>query len=383
MMKPFLGRLIMLVIVAVLVLIVLNQIGVFKPQMSSYPAENKLLKNEFVTDAIIFRNEALVMADQGGDVTFMVEDGERVPQGSLIATITPSESSQAYQPFSLSDDWLIDMELIEQEYTAAQDQLAYLVKESRLSEVDPVKVQLDQLLTIRNAYQQSSGLVPQETALATEVGSDGKIHVTAPHGGIVGYTVAEDDLLYNPFNIPLIDYNQYKVKQEGQILRRVLANQPFIRLVSNRETYLVIRVDETTLKQFTLGRRIDVDINGQTIRPVVTNIFKHGKEYGIQLTVLEEYNNDYNDRTSRITVIPQQLEGLAIKTSSLVEQDKVMGVYVLKKGYRSEFVPVKVLGFFGNEAIIASDNFLVSEGSESVVVPTVNLYDEILEEPNQ
>lgn len=383
MMKPFLGRLIMLVIVAVLVLIVLNQIGLFKPQMTSYPAEIKLLKNEFVTDAVIFRDEALVMSSEGGDVTFMVEDGERVPQGTLIATVTPADSDQTYQPITLSDDWLIDMEMIEKEYTAAQDQLAYLVKESRLSEVDPVKAQLDQLLTIRNAFQKSNGLIPQEIALSSEKGSDGKIYITAPHGGIVGYTIAEDDLLYNPFNIPLIDYNKYQIKQEGQIIRRVLANQPFIRLVSNRETYLVIRVDETTLKQFSIGRRIDVDINGQTIRPVVSNIFKHGKEFGVQLTVLEEYTNDYNDRITRVTVIPQQLEGLAIKTSSLVEQDKVMGVYVLKKGYRSEFVPVKVLGLFGNEAIIASDNFLVSEGSESVIVPTVNLYDEILEEPNQ
>lgn len=383
MMKPFLGRLIMLVIVAVLVLIVLNQIGLFKPQMTSYPAEIKLLKNEFVTDAVIFRDEALVMSSEGGDVTFMVEDGERVPQGTLIATVTPADSDQTYQPITLSDDWLIDMEMIEKEYTAAQDQLAYLVKESRLSEVDPVKAQLDQLLTIRNAFQKSNGLIPQEIALSSEKGSDGKIYITAPHGGIVGYTIAEDDLLYNPFNIPLIDYNKYQIKQEGQIIRRVLANQPFIRLVSNRETYLVIRVDETTLKQFSIGRRIDVDINGQTIRPVVSNIFKHGKEFGVQLTVLEEYTNDYNDRITRVTVIPQQLEGLAIKTSSLVEQDKVMGVYVLKKGYRSEFVPVKVLGLFGNEAIIASDNFLVSKGSESVIVPTVNLYDEILEEPNQ
>lgn len=137
------------------------------------------------------------------------------------------------------------------------------------------------------------------------------------------------------------------------------------------------------MNQFIPGQRIDVQINGQQIRPVVSNIFKHGKEYGIKLTVLEEYSNDYNDRLTTITVTPKKLEGLAIKTSSLIEQDKVMGVYVLKKGYREEFVPVKVLGIFGNEAIIASDNFLMMDGNESIIVSTVNLYDEIVEDPKE
>jgi hypothetical protein len=257
------------------------------------------------------------------------------------------------------------------------------VKENRLSEVEQVKSQLDQILVIRNAYQQSRGFAPQESAISTKVGRDGKIQIEAPHGGIVAYTVAEDDLLFNPFNIPLIDYNKYTLKQEGEIVRRVLAKQPFIRLVQNRESYLLIRVDEAMMNQFIPGQRIDVQINGQQIRPVVSNIFKHGKEYGIKLTVLEEYSNDYNDRLTTITVTPKKLEGLAIKTSSLIEQDKVMGVYVLKKGYREEFVPVKVLGIFGNEAIIASDNFLMMDGNESIIVSTVNLYDEIVEDPKE
>ena len=381
--KPFFGRLVMFLIVAVLVVIVLNQIGLFNPQLDSYPAEIKLLKSEFVTDAIIFRNEVLVSSNRAGDVSFAVEDGERVPQGTVIATVTPTETDQTYQAFELSRDWLVDMEAIEQEYSSAQDQLAYFVKENRLSEVEQVKSQLDQILVIRNAYQQSRGFAPQESAISTKVGRDGKIQIEAPHGGIVAYTVAEDDLLFNPFNIPLIDYNKYTVKQEGEIVRRVLAKQPFIRLVQNRESYLLIRVDEAMMNQFIPGQRIDVQINGQQIRPVVSNIFKHGKEYGIKLTVLEEYSNDYNDRLTTITVTPKKLEGLAIKTSSLIEQDKVMGVYVLKKGYREEFVPVKVLGIFGNEAIIASDNFLMMDGNESIIVSTVNLYDEIVEDPKE
>lgn len=383
MMKPFFGRMVMLLIVVVLIVIVLNQIGIFRPQLNSYPAEIKLLKNEFTTEAIIFRNEVLISSSRGGDVTFAIEDGERVPQGTVIATVTPGDSDQSYQPFELNAEWLVDMEQINQEYSSAQDQLAYLVSKNRNDEVDQVKTQLDHILTIRNAYQKNQGFVPQASAVSSKLGRDQKIQITAPHGGIVAYTVAEDDLLFNPFNIPLLDYNKYKVKQDGQIIRRVLPNQPFMRLVQNRETYLVIKVDETTMNQFIPGRRVDVDINGVSIRPVVSNIFKHGKEYGIHLSVLEEYPNDYNDRISTITISPQKQEGLAIKTSSLVEQDKVLGVYVLKKGYRAEFVPVKVLGMFGDEAIIASDNFLLTENNESIVVKTVSLYDEIVEDPKK
>lgn len=381
--KPFLSRLVMWLIVAVLVVVVLNQIGLFKPNYQTYPAEIKLLKTEFVTDAIIFRNEALISSSRAGDVTFAVEDGERVPKGTVIAVVTPNSTEDTYQPFQLNKEWLVDMEKIEEEYSSAQDQLAYFVKENRLTEVDQVKMLLDQILPIRTAYQKDQGFLAQETAVATSQGQDNKIQIQAPHGGIVAYTMSDDDLLYNPFNIPLLDYNKYRIKQNSQIIRRVLANQPFIRVVQNRETYLVIRVDEPTINQFVVGSRIDVNINGQAIRPVVANIYKHGKEYVVQLRVLEEYTNDYNDRVSTITVTAKKQEGLAIKVSSLIEKDKVTGVYVLKKGYREEFVPVKVLGIFGDDAIIASDNFLIMEGNESKIIPTVNLYDEILEEPKK
>lgn len=383
MIKSFLGRIVVLVIAVILIIILLNQIGLFSSQVDSYPAEIKLLKNEFETQAVIFRNEVLLSAQQAGKVDFLIEDGQRVPQGTVIATVTPVATDQSYQPFELKPEWLVDMELIEQEYSSAQDQLAYSVKENRLAEVDQVKEQLEQLLVVRSAYQKNGGFLPQESALATKTTIGGKIEVQAPHGGIVAYTVAEDDLLFHPFNIPLIDYDKYPVRQNGQIIRQVLANQPFIRLVQNRESYLSIRCDETTMKQFTVGRRVSVIINGQEIRPVVTEIFKANQDYGIILTVLEEFTNDYNDRTTNVTVISQQLEGLAIKTSSFVEMDNVLGVYVLKKGYRSVFVPVQVLGTFGDEAIIASDNFLTMEGNQTIITQTVNLYDEIVEDPQE
>lgn len=378
--RVFLGRLVAIVIVIVLIVVVLNQIGLFKSQVDSYPAEIRLLKTEIETDAIIFRNEFLIASQQAGEVSFAIEDGQRVPKGTLIATVTPKATEQTYEPFALKPDWLVDMTKIEQEYTSAQDQLAYYVKENRLTDVDIVKQQLEQLLVVRTAYQKNQGFVPQKSSLASST-SGGAVQVYSPSGGIVAYTMAEDDNLFNPINMSLIDYDKYKVGQDGHIVRTVLANQPFMRIVQNRESYLLIRCDEPTMEQFVIGRRVDVIINGVNIRPVVTNIFKSNDDYGIQLTALEEYPNDYNDRMSHVTVIPQQMEGLAIKTSSLIEKDKVLGVYVLKKGYRSVFVPVQVLANFGDEAIIASDNFLTMVGDESVVTNTVNLYDEIVEDP--
>lgn len=380
--KKFLSRVALVLFVLVLIALVLNQLGVFKADIKSYPAQIKMLKNEYSMDAYLFRNEYILAADQGGDVTFLIEDGERVPKGTVVATVTPRATERTFTPFSLKPEWVIDIETIRSEYKKVQDQLSFFIKENKLSDAEETEKQLGYLAEVRNAFERFNGLAINEPVIHAVLDGSGKVQITAPHSGIVAYSSAYDDPLFHPNNIALLNYTNYTKTEQSQIMRTVLPEQPFIRIIDNRESYLVVFCDEKTMKQFSFGRRVDVFINGEEIRPYVSMIFKAGEQYGICLTVLEVFKNDYNDRTTTITVTPQKLEGLAIKTTSLIEQDKTLGVYVLKKGYRKEFMPVKVLGTFGEEAIIASDYFTTTDTNGlQTRIDTVDLYDEIVEDP--
>lgn len=380
--KKFLSRVALVLFVLVLIAVVLNQIGVFKADIKSYPAQVKVLKNEYSMDAYLFRNEYILAADQAGDVSYLIEDGQRVPKGTLVATVAPRSSEKSYSPFVLKPEWVIDIEAVQTEYQKVQDQLSFFIKENKLSDVEEAERQLGYLAEVRNAYERMNGLTKNEPVINAIQDGSGKVQIIAPHSGIVAYSSAYDDPLFHPDNIPLLHYENYPKPEQSQILRTVLPEQPFLRIIDNRESYLVIFCDEKTMKQFTFGRRVDVMINGQDIRPYVSMIFKAGDRFGIRLTVLEEFKNDYNDRISTITVTPQKLEGLAVKISSLIEQDKTLGVYILKKGYRQEFMPVKVLGTFAEEVVIASDYFTTTDTNGlQTRIDTVDLYDEIVEDP--
>ncbi|WP_459128688.1 HlyD family efflux transporter periplasmic adaptor subunit [Guggenheimella bovis] len=372
------SRVILFLFVVLLGLVFINQIGLFEEQIATYPALQKELTNERQQDVIVFRHETLVASKKAGSVKLLVSDGVKVRAGTPVAEVNLS-GDEKYLPYEAPKEMMIDIEPILKEYQTKQDELSYLVKENKYDQVQDVEKQLKRLLLIKKAYEEQKQLELSEVVSTGEYGG-GKLLIQSPTAGLVSTTMATDDPLYQTGNIFLIQYDELKPHPPGKTLTEVKANEPFLRIVDNREFFFVFLADEETAKSFSTGKRIAAVVNGYSVKPIIDDIFPYGNKFGIVLKVTEDVPNLQNERFLKITLTIQKRKGLAIKNSSIIEKDKQLGVYLLKNNFQKTFVPIKILETFQDECIVESDYFSTVDADGKVTqTKTISLYDQIVE----
>ena len=173
--------------------------------------------------------------------------------------------------------------------------------------------------------------------------------VYAKSSGIVSYKLDGLEQSLNPLNIDKISiddikqiiasYNEVENKKEIQ---------EGVKVIENYTWYVCSILNEDQVKDLKEGSKVNLIFKGnekQQINAKIIKIFDPvDGEHKITFEINEYVKDYYNIRVADITIITRQYEGFIVSKSSIVENDKQKGIFIIKKGI-IRFVPAEILAF--------------------------------------
>lgn len=378
-MKIFLRRLLTFVIISIVLLILLSVLGVFDRNIKTYTAVNGKFEHTMEKKGYVFFHEYILASPFDAKIKYLVKDGMKVPGKTKVAIIS-SENIKRERPQGYIAP-IINKEIINKRVKALEDEAIYYNKNQKQLEREAVNKELQYSYLVQKSLK--TGLKNNE-GIYNYVYKDGKIEIYTKEAGVVSLYSSSVDKVLSLNNIYILDYDKLEVinRLDEKVKSEALKGEPIMRIIENREFFVVTKVKKEELHYFETPGRISVEIEGNSIEPSVYKIFRSEKDYFVILKVMQEFKNYQNLKFINLTLVPTVTEGIAIKKSSVVQQNNKPGVYVLLSNGQRVFRRIKVIDKHQDSFIVETGSFyeINSKGEKESVV-TVKTYDEIIEEP--
>lgn len=331
---------ILIVIVYISVQIIIWAIGYF--------TKTKVLENECISlkikeTGLVVMEEYLIKSNEEGTVSYNVSSGEKIQKDKSILTV--NQLNQNDEISSQIKSLQNDIKKLEQEKNSVNSNIILNKKE-----------QLKILESKRNNYF---------------------IDYKSPISGIVSFKYDDN---YDKLDrqkedidediIDSIENNFVDIKSEKH---KVKSSDILLRIINPNEVYVYIFTDKNVLKN---NQDVNIVINEQEISGKVYNIYKkNGKNVAI-IKIMEQNMSIYDTRIKEFDIIYKKIEGFKIPIESIVEENNILGVYVINEETKMpEFVSL-------NKNFYKDEKYLYVDYNRIKDEKNLNLYDRILLYPN-
>ncbi|MGM9532944.1 HlyD family efflux transporter periplasmic adaptor subunit [Intestinibacter sp.] len=331
---------ILIVIVYILVQIIIWAIGYF--------TKTQVLENEYISldikeTGLVVMEEYLIKSNEEGTVSYNVSSGEKIQKDKSILTINQLNQNDeiSSQIKSLQDD----IKKLEKEKNSVNSNIILNKKE-----------QLKILESKRNNYF---------------------IDYKSPISGIVSFKYDDNcDKLDRQIEdidediLDSIENNFVDIKSEKH---KVKSSDILLRIINPNEVYVYIFTDKNVFKN---NQDVSIVINEHEISGKVYNIYKkNGKNVAI-IKIMEQNMSIYDTRIEEFDIIYKKIEGFKIPIESVVEENNILGVYVINEETKMpEFVSL-------NKNFYKDEKYLYVDYNRIKDEKNLNLYDRILLYPN-
>ncbi len=351
----------------------------------SYPLVYGNIDVSIEADGFIIRDEKVITTNSSGQVQYFIAEGEKIKKNQLVAQIQTDV-------VDVHDERDEDLEIVtNQNISVDIDDLNYeiafiftKIKESidngRYSQVYGLKDEL--MLKLDKKMRLGTLNMPEENQInVSEKISDTLTQLMAPSSGIISYyidgyeNVLKDINLYqinfNLLNKQIMDVENFSTQfvNEGDILYKV---------VNSNHWKFIALVDKYYQDFFDIGRKIQVEINGEKVSGEVVEIIDQDDNIAILLNMNNIISDFQKNRKMKVNLLPINYKGLQIENNSLVKVNGEYGVYILNTNNKAVFRLVKIIGYDDNYAIVEGDSFKKMVNGETTNVSTVKLYDEVV-----
>lgn len=331
---------ILIVIVYISVQIIIWAIGYF--------TKTKVLENECISlkikeTGLVVMEEYLIKSNEEGTVSYNVSSGEKIQKDKSILTVNQLNQNDeiSSQIKSLQDD----IKKLEQEKNSVNSNIILNKKE-----------QLKILESKRNNYF---------------------IDYKSPISGIVSFKYDDN---YDKLDrqkedidediIDSIENNFVDIKSEKH---KVKSSDILLRIINPNEVYVYIFTDKNVLKN---NQDVNIVINEQEISGKVYNIYKKNGKNAAIIKIMEQNMSIYDTRIKEFDIIYKKIEGFKIPIESIVEENNILGVYVINEETKMpEFVSL-------NKNFYKDEKYLYVDYNRIKDEKNLNLYDRILLYPN-
>lgn len=388
--KRFVNTLLLGLVVVVLLAVFLKTIGLFESKIHTYPATLGKLEVELEKTGVVFRDELILSSNVEGKVEYLVEEAQRVFSSQAIATITPGKvsDSQDGENGKTSDtekpdfsQYRVDIDAISSNIRSLEDELSYLVKQNKYVEIEDVKERLSSFYLVQQAYMKQEGIKPAAPVVSM-TSEGGRYLVTAPKAGLIGLETSSFDPLFTLDNIHLIQYSSLPELPEASVKREVKEGDVFLRIIDNKNSFLVVELTSEEMAYFKQGNLSEIHVGDTSFMAEIYQMIRTEQQSGIVFRIFEDYPKMTEYRSVKVKLIPEKTEGIIIQNTSITEEEGQPGVKVLYPSGEIRFVPIKIKARVGDQAAIYSDFFTLNKPSgTNESIKTVNLYDEIIQEP--
>lgn len=206
---------------------------------------------------------------------------------------------------------------------------------------------------------------------------------TAEEGGIVSYYADGYEGKLTPETMEKGGLSYYsKVTQDAVTdLKRDAAVQgePVFKVADRTKWYLVCFVEESSADRYEVGQEIEVDFEDDRVRMDVSSIKKMDGKVRIILETRYYYSGFARTRAAKVSLVTYEQRGLILENESITEEKGKKGVYVKVRSGNFVFVPVLVYKTDGKYSLVADGTYYDDKGE---LISTVEIYDEVLKNPN-
>lgn len=330
---------IFIVIVYILVQIIIWTIGYFtKTQV----LENEHISLKIKETGLVVMDEYLIRSNEEGIVSYEVSSGEKIQKDKLILTVNQSSHDDeiSSQIKSLRDD----IKKLEKERNSTNSNIILNKKE-----------QLKILESKRNNYF---------------------VDYKSPVSGIVSFKYNDDfqnlDQI-NDINKSIITSTKNDFIDIKAQNHKVKSSDILLRIINPNEVYIYIFTNKNVLKK---DQEVGIVLNDEEIKAKVSKTYKKQGENAVLIKIMQQNTSIYDTRIKEFDIIYKKIEGFKIPIESIVEENNILGVYVINEETKMpEFVSLGK-NFYKDEKYVYVDY------NRSKDEKNLNLYDRILLYPN-
>ncbi len=277
------------------------------------------LKISYETTGYFIKEEAIGIAAESGDVTYLVSEGTAVKKGYPVVSVEENGSKKEKR-FTEYLDMLEGYDGLSEEYN------------SPISGVFSLTIDgYEDYFTSENMDK-----IKRETV---------------------------ESLSYDPVNLERSS---------------VIKGEPVYKVSMDDSWYILCWVDEETAETYTEGKKVTLELPEGSVDAIVHSMEKEDGDYRVIFHLDVYYKAFCESRAEDMSIITSDNEGLIVDNKCIVEKNGVQGVYVKNKNGDYSFTRIKVISSNGDQSVIEDVTFTDDEGNQ---VYTVDVYDEVLRHP--
>lgn len=334
--------------------------------------------------ALIIRNEVLLEASASGKITQVEDDGARVKVNQRILDITGTGGSDDISNEQVQvDQSHLEMTLDEMDAVIEQlkVEIAQKVRAGDFEDVDVLSENLAMKLETKNTMTESNSenkilTLGNESLLEGE-----KAPMFTSVSGILTYYIDGYENIFQYDNISNIKFDEVeKMALEPYIASELYVNAGDVvgKIVQNTDYYLLVIVGQNEYNQFDINRDIVIEVADKSISGTIEQYISTGNKVAIALHMDQQFTDYYKQRRVDVRIKQETYKGLSIEKSSLIKTDDGYAVYVVNKLNKVQEMPVKIIQYYDERAIVKSDFFYEFVNDEKSKIETVSVYDKVI-----
>lgn len=354
--------------------------------------------------ALVIKNESLYFADGSGEIDQIVKEGEMVPVGKEVSTVSLLKDTSSLKQELLEIEQKIaslskaDKEIptIEEDKTkivtlqdGAIEQIQANINAGSFLDIHKSK---ESILLYNNKLQDVSkdntllgtsleSLKERQETLKAEVSSN-RVRYFTKDSGILSYEIDGFETMYLPKEFENYTYDSFSIEdiENRENHSSINSGSPVFKIIDNFEWFMAIKIDKKIdVEDYKVGQTLTLELeNKQELTGKILNINITDNNAVVVVRLDTYLHENYNLRFTNLNIINYKKDTFIVPTSVIGEKDGEKGVYIKEKGI-VKFRPIIILGIKEDFTYIdKGDNngYIMFPGQEKGR-KTVTLYDEI------
>lgn len=371
--RPKYGRILFSLIFFVLIVYFMIKLGIdmfFKEHMT-YLVEVDTLNIEKEYKTLILRNELVVDTAIAGQITYFTSEGSVVTKNDQVAEIfndgSTSEIVEATERELNRKQIEFDYNSLAYDIENIKNQILFNLHNQNFDVISSYKrdlilkfERLDKLQSENKFLSNRIASYSQQTIGEGKLLEGQKKAILAPASGILTYKLDGYEsfiTIDNLYNINYEEISKVDINATSIIKENTSQDGTLFKIVDNATYYLVAIIPNEEVETYKNVQKITVEIGSEKLSGEVYDVFTDDQKAVVAIRMNEVFDGFYNQRWVDANVIRENYRGLKVYVDSIVNIEGQLGVYVVENDRRLKFVPIKVLGYDDENAIIYNSQF--------------------------
>lgn len=204
---------------------------------------------------------------------------------------------------------------------------------------------------------------------------------TAATRGIFSTNVDGYEAIFTTTTIDGLTYQEVSgmsIKSQDAARNYALKSEPLYKIADNTNWYMVFWVKKNEAAKYKPDTTVTVTLPEGDVHASVSTLTTDEEMVKVVLKTNRYYKGFASQRKVQANVLLVDQRGLLVSNGSLTTKDGITGVYIKNTIGDYVFKPVRTIATDGDKTLVLEDVYYDEEGQP---VDTVNVYDEVLKNP--